>query len=101
MHWKGLKGFKVVQGELIYKHRFGDRTWKIPKCENCHELYHPIFTFDLNDPKLKDIKIDDLNELPLISCLNCSTAWEQQIFKIDAKNKEVKILSTRDTTKWI
>lgn len=100
LHWTGLEGFKVIQGESIYHHRFGGKTWKVPKCEICGELYHQIFTFDLNDPKLKDLKINDINELPLISCLNCSTVWEPQVFKINAKSKEVEILNKRDTQKW-
>jgi len=100
-HWDGLKGFNVVQGECAYNHRFGGETWKVPICENCKEMYHQIFTFDLNDPKLEEIRVDNLDELPLISCLNCSSSWGRQLFKIDAKNKKVEILSTEDTQRWI
>lgn len=99
-HWNGLKGFKVIQGESNYNHRFGGETWTIPKCRNCHESYHQIFTFDLNDPKLKDIKVNGLDELPLVSCLNCSTVWEPQVLKIDVSNKKVEILNSIDTQKW-
>lgn len=100
-HWSGLRGFKVVKGESIYNHRFGGKTWKVPICKNCNELYHQIFTFDLKDPYLKDIRKDGLNELPLISCLNCSTAWEPQVFKLDINKKEIEILSSEDFQKWI
>ncbi len=44
--------------------------------------------------------MDGVDELPLISCLNCSTLWKQQIFRINFNNKEVEILSMEDTQKW-
>lgn len=100
-HWKGLRRFIVVQGVSMYNHRFGGKTWNVPKCENCQELYHQIFTFYLNDYRVKEMQIDGLNELPLISCLNCPTSWEPQVFKIDAIRKEVKILSAKDIQNWI
>lgn len=100
-HWKGMKGFKVQQGESAYNHRFGGDTWKVPRCKNCHEAYHQVFTFDLNDTQLEDIKVEGLNELPLVSCLNCSTVWEPQLFKINIADKEIEILEDKDTQKWI
>lgn len=100
-HWKELRGFKVVQGISMYNHRFGGNTWNVPKCENCQAPYHQIFTFDLKDSSINEMQIDGLDELPLISCVNCSTCWEPQVFKIDVTNKEVKTLSVNDTQNWI
>lgn len=95
-HWKGMKGYRVIEGYSKYNHRFGGESWTVPICKNCGEKYHQIFTFDLNDPRLKELKIEGLEELPLISCVNCSTAWEEQLFRVDNKKKEVKILKDKD-----
>ena len=95
-HWKGMKGYRVVEGISDYNHRFGGEKWKVPTCKNCGEKYHQIFSFDLNDERLKELKIEGLVELPLISCLNCSTVWEPQLFKIDKNKKEVSVLINND-----
>lgn len=96
LHWKGKLGYKVVQGKSQYNHMFGGCKWTVPKCDICGHPYHQIFTFDLNDPKLKDLKMYGIEEIPLISCLNCSNSWETQIFRI-TKDKEMKLLYTEDT----
>lgn len=101
IHWSGIKGFRVVQGNSIYNHRFGGSTWTVPKCENCKEAYQQIFTFDLKDSRLKDIKINGVDELPLVSCLNCSSSWGRQVFKLDVNCKSVEIISIEDTEKWV
>lgn len=70
-------------------------------CINCKKPYHQILTFDLNDPWLKEIRgRDSLFEMPLISCLNCSTCWEPQVFSLDSKAKKIVIISDMDTQKW-
>ena len=99
-HWKNQKGYIVIKGTEKYNHRFGGATWEVPICNTCKEPYHQIFTFDLLDPKLNELKLNGLDELPLISCLNCSKAWEPQLFKIDCKNKRIINLTSNDSQHW-
>lgn len=100
-HWRGMKGYRVVKGSEQYQHRFGGETWKVPLCKNCNAPLHQILTLDLKDPRLEILRAESLEELPLVSCLNCSTSWEPQIFKVSGQKKEIKILSQNDSQGWI
>ncbi|MEG2740629.1 hypothetical protein [Clostridium sp.] len=93
---RGKLGYKIIKGEDKYNHRFGGSSWKLPICENCVKEIHQIITLDLKDPCLSDILGVTNNELPLISCLNCSSSWANQCFKIDFENKEVSIINVED-----
>ncbi len=92
----GKLGYKVIKGEDGYNHRFGGSSWKLPICENCIKEIHQIITLDLKDPRLSEVLGITNNELPLVSCLNCSSSWSNQCFKIDFKDKEVKVLNIED-----
>jgi hypothetical protein len=100
-HWNGEKGYRVVEGADKYNHKFGGDNWKVPVCKLCNEPMHQIFTFDLEDPRLSDIKIEALKEIPLISCLNCSTSWDIQIFKLNPQNKSIEIIRQDNTENWV
>lgn len=54
--------------------------WNLPTCKLCGEKIHQIFCFDLKDDGLRELRGGNLGKLPLVSCLNCSMVWEQQIF---------------------
>lgn len=90
------KGYKLRLGESSYMHRFGGHNWKLPECKNCNTEYHQLVTLDLSDPILAFLKLDSEYELPLISCLNCSSWWEYQSYKIDFKNKKVELVEVID-----
>ena len=92
----GKLGYKVIKGDNGYNHRFGGSSWKLPICENCIEEIHQIITLDLKDPRLSEVLGIINKELPLVSCLNCSSSWSNQCFKIDFENKEVKVLNIED-----
>lgn len=84
-----------------YRHVFGGREWKTPKCCNCDNYYHQILSLDLNDPRLGSIMgVRDLN-IPLISCLNCSSNWGEQFFKIEFEKKQVIQIYNNDKHNWI
>ena len=51
--------------------------------------------------QLSELRTENLNEIPLVSCLNCSTYWEPQVYKLDIQNKEVKVLVQNDTQDWM
>ena len=74
-HWKNKTGYKVLKGKGDFDHKFGGNDWNIPLCKNCNTPYHQILSLDLRDPKLKSIMGICDKELPLISCLNCSSGW--------------------------
>ncbi len=88
-HWKGSIGYRVVKGFEKFNHFFGDETWNLPICPNCNTKLHQILTFDLQDDRLSELRDSELNELPLVSCLNCSLAWEHQYFKIIPEQKKL------------
>lgn len=99
-HWGGKIGYRVVEGFDSYRHFFGGESWKLPTCPKCNENLHQIFTFDLSDPRLVILKVNNLRELPLVSCLNCSYHWESQTFKLDYLKKEVTIINQIDLHNW-
>lgn len=99
-HWKDKKGYRVVEGIDKYNHKFGGNDWNVPVCKLCNEPMHQIFTFDLEDPKLNDINIEGITEIPLVSCLNCSTSWDTQVFKLNPQNKSIEIISQDDIENW-
>jgi len=102
-HWKGKDGYRVILGTDTYSHRFGGHDWNVPICENCKTPYHQIFTFDLRDPRFNVVEIDkgQKNELPLISCLNCSSSWERQLYKLEYNKKAISVLENKDTQHWV
>lgn len=100
-HWKGHKGFRVIEGNDVYNHRFGGQEWNVPKCRLCGEDLHQILCFDLKDDRLSELRTSKLEELPLTSCLNCSTLWEPQLFQLNPTTKSVTVLIQNDKEKWI
>lgn len=90
------KGYKFVLGESQYAHRFGGHNWNLPICKNCNTEYHQLITLDLSDPSLEFLGMDKNNELPLISCLNCSSWWEYQSYKIDFENNKIELVDVVD-----
>ncbi len=99
-HWRGTKGYKAVTGMGAYGHHFGGETWKLPICPNCAAAMHQIFTFDLTDPRLGELQTGELRQLPLVSCLNCSGAWEPQLFKLDPAEQAIRLLRQEDDQHW-
>lgn len=100
LHWKNLKGYKVVLGNDDCNHRFGGNDWNLPVCSSCNESYHQIFTFDLRDKRLKEFGMEQ-GELPLTACLNCSSLWERQLYGIDFEKKKVVLLEVNDKEQWV
>lgn len=79
-----------------FDHYFGGGTWKMPICDNCKEQYQQLITLDLSDPMLKEFKHFGVAELPLVSCLNCSSWADYQCFKLDYEHKEVVFVDNED-----
>ena len=100
-HWRNKIGYKALKGNDNYKHKFGGNDWDISVCPNCNTPYHKIMSLDLRDPKLKSIMGICDKELPLISCLNCSSGWGEQFFKINFEEKKVELIKNTDTQHWI
>ncbi|PLR77515.1 rRNA methylase [Bacillus sp. V3-13] len=90
-----------MQGSDKHKHTFGGSTWNTPVCPNCNTRLHQIFEFDLRDDRLLELKSKTLGKLPLISCLNCSSYWEPQEFRIDPIDKSLSIIKQLDEQHWI
>ena len=92
-------GYKVILGENKYNHYFGGETWKVPICSICNESVHQILTLDMTDVALSDIQCK-LNELPLISCVNCSNCWGRQYYKVEEPTKSINILKSEQEDVW-
>ena len=89
----------AIFGKSGYGHYFGGNTWKMPICSICDEPYHQILTLDTKDEQLNWLECS-LKELPLISCVNCSTCWERQFYHIDEKDRAVKMLEVATADAW-
>ncbi|MCU4922334.1 hypothetical protein OCF68_16220 [Bacillus cereus] len=93
-------GFRVICGEEESSHYFGGDTWKLPICPQCNEQAHQIFTFDLNDLRLEELKTTELRELPLINCLNCSLYEDIQNFKINIMERSIHTITQSEMFDW-
>src|SRR3954471_14811458 len=100
-HWKGIKGYRVVEGNDVYNHYFGGQDCDLPVCPLCGEKIHQIFCYDLKDERLSEIKAEGLNVLPLVSCLNCSMVWEPQYFQLSNGGKSIQVISQENTEDWV
>ncbi|MHC2835946.1 hypothetical protein ACUXEY_004466 [Bacillus sp. F9_6S_D1_P_5] len=81
-HCNGLKGYRVIEGKDSYNHYFGGEDCNLPVCKLCSEKMHQILCFDLKDDRLTELKSNELNILPFVSCLNCAMVWEPQYFQL-------------------
>ena len=93
--------YKAVFSEDSYHHRFGGNDWITPVCENCGDNYHQIASFDLNDPRLSYIYGICDKSFPIVSCVNCSSCWGDQLFKVDFEKKEIKLIGNTDNIHWV
>lgn len=91
LHLSVPQGFIVEIGDDFYNHKFGGSSWDIiDPISN----YKPtlLLTLDLLDPKLRLLKVDLLDELPLCSHINCSAWTSKQHFKINSKSKTLVLV---------
>ena len=100
-HCNKLKGYRVIEGTDSYNHYFGGEDCNLPVCKLCGEKMHQILCFDLKDRRLAELKSNELNMLPLVSCLNCAMVWEPQYFQLSDGGKTVQIIQQQNTEEWI
>ncbi|GKU77647.1 rRNA methylase [Paenibacillus sp. L3-i20] len=96
-----VHGYRVTTGDDRHHHTFGSDSWKTPICPNCGTNVHFIFNFELNDNKLSTLSNDQLDSIPMVSCLNCSSYWSTQVFKIEPRTREIIILKQNDKDNWL
>ncbi|MFC4812429.1 rRNA methylase [Paenibacillus sp. GCM10023250] len=96
-----VEGYRVIKGYDTHLHTFGGDSWNTPICPNCGTNLHLIFNFDLNDSRLEKLQNGQLNRIPLISCLNCSSYWSTQVFKIEPQTGTITIIKQTDEEHWI
>ncbi|MED0952602.1 hypothetical protein P4T34_21650 [Bacillus mobilis] len=99
--YNDMKGYRVVEGKDSYNHYFGGEDCNLPVCKLCSEKMHQIICFDLKDRRLAELKSNELNMLPLVSCLNCTMVWEPQYFQLSDGGKTVRIIQQQNTEEWI
>lgn len=100
-HCKERKGYRVIEGRGSYNHYFGGQDCNLPVCKLCGEKMHQILCFDLKDGRLAELKSNELNILPFVSCLNCAMVWEPQYFQLSDGGKAVQIIQQQNTEEWI
>lgn len=100
-HCKERKGYRVIEGRGSYNHYFGGQDCNLPVCKLCGEKMHQILCFDLKDGRLAELKSNELNILPFVSCLNCAMVWEPQYFELSDGGKTVQIIQQQNTEEWI
>lgn len=100
-HCKERKGYRVIEGRGSYNHYFGGQDCNLPVCKLCGEKMHQILCFDLKDGRLAELKSNELNILPFVSCLNCAMVWEPQYFQLSDGGKTVQIIKQQNTEEWI
>lgn len=98
---KERKGYRVIEGRGSYNHYFGGQDCNLPVCKLCGEKMHQILCFDLKDGRLAELKSNELNILPFVSCLNCAMVWEPQYFQLSDGGKTVQIIQQQNTEEWI
>ncbi|OKP61056.1 hypothetical protein, partial [Bacillus cereus] len=90
-----------TEGRGSYNHYFGGQDCNLPVCKLCGEKMHQILCFDLKDGRLAELKSNELNILPFVSCLNCAMVWEPQYFQLSDGGKTVQIIKQQNTEEWI
>jgi hypothetical protein len=100
-HCKERKGYRVIEGRGSYNHYFGGQDCNLPVCKLCGEKMHQILCFDLKDGRLAELKSNELNILPFVSCLNCAMVWEPQYFQLSDGGKTVQIIKQQNKEEWI
>ncbi|MFC7372408.1 hypothetical protein ACFQPF_12060 [Fictibacillus iocasae] len=98
--WRGLKGYRVVEGADEYAHVFGGEDGDVPICKLCGTKMHQIICFDLKDPRLSELKTEGLSRLPFVSCLNCAMVWEPQYFQLSNEGRALHVLRQDNTENW-
>ena len=100
-HCKERKGYRVIEGRGSYNHYFGGQDCNLPVCKLCGEKMHQILCCDLKDGRLAELKSNELNILPFVSCLNCAMVWEPQYFQLSDGGKTVQIIQQQNIEEWI
>ncbi|RKF52669.1 hypothetical protein BCY92_06500 [Bacillus wiedmannii] len=99
--YNDMKGYRVVEGKNSYNHYFGGEDCNLPVCKLCGEKMQQILCFDLKDGRLAELKSNELNILPFVSCLNCAMVWKPQYFQLSDGGKTVQIIQQQNTEEWI
>ncbi|OJE43503.1 hypothetical protein BAQ49_10370 [Bacillus proteolyticus] len=100
-HYNEMKGYRVMEGKDSYNHYFGGQDCELPLCKLCGEKMHQIFSLDLKNERLAELKNDEMNVLPFVSCLNCAMVWEPQYFQLSNGGKTVQMIKQDNTEEWI
>ena len=54
----------------------------------------------MNDSRLEELKTEELKELPLITCLNCSLYEDIQNFKINIMERSIHTITQSEMFDW-
>jgi hypothetical protein len=92
LHRAEPKGWVTRLGENKYAHKFGGESWLVIDPEVSDFVPTLLLVLDLKDPKLAGLQIENLNELPLCSHINCSIWVGKQVFQIEPTLRTVVLV---------
>jgi hypothetical protein len=76
-----------------FQHRFGASLQTMPTCCNCNQPMHLLFLFNLSDPRLAFISLPNAHQLPMVSCLSCTSVYERQYFALREGGSVVEVVN--------
>ena len=80
---------------LVYMHKYGgipSNGAALPTCSGCGGHFHLLFQIDLADSNLNYLKLDDLDYLFVLTCLNCASYEEPMYYRLEDKGQEIVVL---------
>jgi hypothetical protein len=87
--------------QVSYMHKYGgvpSNGATLPRCSACGDHFHLLFQIDLADPKLIFLKLDALDFLFIITCLNCASYEEPLYYRLENKGQDIVILREKPHT---
>jgi hypothetical protein len=90
--WKRSKPYS------FYAHKYGgtpSNGASLPECPSCHAHLHLVFQIDLADPSLTYLKLDNLDYLYVLTCLNCASYERPLHYQVKKGAQDIRVLLQR------
>lgn len=93
-HMTTPEGYFAVVKRGDYKHQFGGTGWDIVDSTGNSSIKPSLLLLlDLNDPKLRRFKFQDLIVFPVCSHINSDAWYDKQVYVINAAEQKVEFLT--------
>lgn len=78
-----------------FAHKYGglpSNGARLPRCTGCGNHLHLLLQIDLADPSLEYLRIDLLDYLFVLTCLNCLSYLDASYYRIEDRGKVIVLL---------